>query len=225
LGSVSHHLRTNKKSLVPSAEAGGGVADTTSLQELLSLPYFANEYLPDQLYRPDRDRLRSLLAKLDSAAETSKKHGDALEDFTIDFLGSCRLFEILEVNRVAIGQIDAACRVKVIPGLVTQDWNSHLIAECKNQKERAGFPELAKLAAKMQNAATNTALVIATEGVTGNWQLFQDAQGYVREEFGRGRRILCFVRDDLERLVQGENLLVLLQEKLDLLHFPPHRAQ
>lgn len=212
-----------KKAGAPSDEAGG--AGGTRLEELLAVPFFADDYLPDQLYKPDRGRLRELLATLDEEAETSKEHGDALEAFAREFLGSCKLFQILKVSRVSIGQIDVACRVKVYPSLVTQDWNSYLVAECKNQKDKVGFPELAKLVAKMQGAKTNTGLAVATEGVTGNWDLFQDALGYVRERFLDDQRILCFVRDDLERLVGGENLLSLLQEKLDLLHFPPHTGR
>ncbi len=169
--------------------------------------------------------MQSLLVKLDTVQETSKEHGDALEDFTREFLGSCKLFKVLDVNRVAIGQIDAACEVKVIPGLVTQDWTSHMIAECKNQKEKVGFPELAKVGAKMDAAKTKIALVVSTEGITGNWDSFTDAQGNVHEQFLAGKRIICFVRSDLQRLIDGENLLALLQERINSLHFPEHRQQ
>ncbi len=218
-------MRPRQKSVGPGGDGGAAGADATSLGELLAQPYFINEYLPDHLYAPDRDQLNRLLQRLDEATESSKEHGDALEDFTRAFLGGCKLFEVLGVNRVAVGQIDAACHVKVIPGLVTQDWTPHMIAECKNQKDKVGFPELAKVGAKMDSAKCNTALVVATEGITGDRESFTDAAGYVREQFLAGKRIICFVRDDLERLIRGDNLLKLLQDKINSLHFPPHRRR
>lgn len=188
------------------------------------MPYFLDVHLLDKVYQPNRERLRTLLLQLDEPTETTTQRGDALEDFTREFLESCKLFDVLEVSRVNIGQIDAACRVKCIPGLVTQDWSSYLPVECKNWKARVGFPEIATLSKKMEDRHSNTGLLVATEGVTGNWKLFEDALGEIRNEFVRGRRILVIVRPDLEGLVEGRNLLHLLQEKLDQLHFQPHKT-
>lgn len=125
---------------------------------------------------------------------------------------------------MAIGQIDAACRVKSIPGLVTQDRSRYLPVECKNWKARVGFPEIASLSKKIEGRLPNTGLLVATGGVTGNWELFEDALGEIGNEFIHGRRILVLVRPDLDRLADGANLLEVLQHKMDQLHFQPHKG-
>lgn len=88
-----------------------------------------------------------------------------------------------------------------------------LLVECKNWSTPAGYPELAIFNDKLTSRGRPMGIFVAASGITGKAEEFTAAHSVLNRALSQGREIIVLPRQEIERLCDTDELVLLLKRK------------
>jgi len=151
-------------------------------------------------------------------AETNDQKKKTLEEMA-EYIFSCvEGFEVLKSKRTATGEIDRTIRNNRTDHPLFISIGPYFILEAKNWDKKAGAQEIIVLIQKIQAADLNLGVAVTKEGITGD--IDKDARRVIHDGFISHKvTTVVFDAKDLEQIVEGHNLLEMLQEKMEKVRF------
>lgn len=188
-----------------------------------------------ELTEEQLEEYKSLLLevkKYNKISEEDSKHpniknlkGKALEKLVTYLLKiSGGIFEVYEDIRTGTNQIDQFVKLnltgKALKEILPFGLQNSFIVECKNHKTSAGVEYIGKFCSLMLTTNIKLGLFFTCNGISGD-NLWDDAQGLIRkfylskEKEDERYHIIDFNMNDFEKILSGENLLSLVEKKID----------
>lgn len=163
------------------------------------------------------DSFRSLACRTFEEKDIQRK-GRLLEDLMENLLSQIRGLKIIKRNaRLKAEEIDIIVQNNV-DNTFWKTLGSPLVVECKNWSSKVGSDEIGNLAVKMTTLSPDvkTGILVAVNGISGD--SYRDAQLRRREYRQKGIYIIVIERDDLERVVAGQPISQIIEEKYNELY-------
>jgi hypothetical protein len=88
-----------------------------------------------------------------------------------------------------------------------------ILVECKNWSSPAGYPELELFNGKLQRRGRPLGIFVAAAGITGDPSSLTAAHSVLAHALERGREILVMTREEIEKLTDTNDLVLLLKQK------------
>ncbi|HVB20651.1 MAG TPA: hypothetical protein VNG51_01720 [Ktedonobacteraceae bacterium] len=99
-------------------------------------------------------------------------------------------------------------------GLPSPAFPPHILAECKNWSVKVDSMNVNWFDDKLESRGLGLGILIAAQGITGDPQHLTDAHFIIAKALPKGRRMLVITRKDIENLMNENDLVRLLKEKL-----------
>jgi hypothetical protein len=162
----------------------------------------------------DQNHVEALLAAGDNATTTTGR-GRALEElisYLFELIPGITVTARNELNAFMAEEIDIAFWNEGDPaGLRLFD---HIIlVECKNWSSPAGYPELELFNGKLQRRGRPMGIFVAAAGITGDPSSLTAAHSVLAHALERGREILVMTREEIRKLADTNDLVLLLKRK------------
>jgi len=140
------------------------------------------------------------------------KSGDdaALEDLA-EYLISCIAgSRCTKRQQSPSTEYDLVCSIEGIPMDFRAEWGRYFVCECKNSKHKIDFTDFAKFCRVLDSVKVRFGIVFSRMGMQDSarreqQKIFQD----------RGIALVVFDEADIERIMEGENLVTLLRERYE----------
>ena len=173
----------------------------------------SQEYVIEPNYEIDLKEFEDALDAMDSA-ETSQERGDAFEEFAGVLMEAMPFIRVRERNlRSRTNELDlvveymGADETKVFDKV-----SSDFLIECKHWSEPVGSDPVGNFIQKMEKLRVNFGIIFARNGVTGDEQT--DGYGQIRDAFMQSNKVILVIdNEDIERLLEGESLYQMIDEK------------
>lgn len=156
-------------------------------------------------------KLVELLLELKQKHKNTKAHGDVLEDLAVELLNTVKCFNATKGIRTPTNQIDCTVRnCTALSSSVFDEIGSFFIAECKNEKDKAGNTYYHKLSDILRPMGGKLGILFSVEDVTSTCSII------ARENFLDSKIVIININyKDLERIIKDRyNLLDLIQAKI-----------
>jgi hypothetical protein len=154
--------------------------------------------------------------QLANTAPTAAAKGKALEDVACYVFGMIPGLELSERNKKNVydtEEIDVAFWNEQHPAGL-KNLNFIILVECKNWSSPVGSSEVSWFITKIQDRGLDFGILLAANGVTGSAAEKDAAHDVVSKALARGTRVILFTRDEIERLVTSEELVIGIKRKL-----------
>lgn len=156
----------------------------------------------------------------------NNKKGEALEKLVTYLLEiSGGIFEVYENIKTETNQIDQFVKLnskgKKLERFLPDNINKILV-ECKNHKGSVGVDYIGKFCSLMLTTDIRIGLFFTSDGVSGQ-DSWEHAGGLIRkfylskEDNEKRFKLLTFDINDLEKIASGENLLRMIEKKIESL--------
>lgn len=151
-----------------------------------------------------------------NSATTTAAQGRALEDL-IAYVFSCvpgititrrnalNVFNTEEID-VALWNDGGVDGLPFLPYII--------LVECKNWSKNVGSSEVNWFDTKLRNRGLTFGILITTKGITGDPSDQTAAHNVIAAALREGRRLIVITVDELSALVDSNDLVVLVKEKL-----------
>jgi hypothetical protein len=151
-------------------------------------------------------------------AKTNKEKKDSMEEFA-EYLFSCvNGFKVLPSKRTSIVEIDRYVENNRSDHPLFNWIGMKFIVEAKNWFKKVGTKEVIHFARNVEYTGCNLGVMVTKSGITGEG--YKDAQGVIRREYDRlGIVIVVLDYNDLRCIADGSNLLELLYDRINQVHF------
>jgi hypothetical protein len=173
----------------------------------------SQDYVIEPNYELDLKEFEDALEAMDSA-DTSQERGDAFEEFAGILMEAMPFIRVRERNlRSRTNELDlvveymGADETKIFDKV-----SSDFLIECKHWSEPVGSDPVGNFIQKMDKLRVDFGIIFARNGITGDKQT--DGYGQIRDVFIQSDKVILVIDDeDIERLLEGENLYNILDEK------------
>ncbi|WP_195603720.1 hypothetical protein [Clostridium tyrobutyricum] len=161
--------------------------------------------------------MKSYYKNLDQCFKNKTQQGSALEELSELILRCTRGFYVTRKVRTGTNQLDCTIRNDYdIKLTIYQELGSILIGECKNEKETPGNSYYYKLYGILQRSKgkdeRRVGILFSREEVAST------CMQIAREFFIRDNIIIVnFYDEDLKKITEGNNFLIMLQRKIQTL--------
>lgn len=89
-----------------------------------------------------------------------------------------------------------------------------ILVECKNWSKKVSSMELNWFDTKLRSRGLDFGILVATNGITGNRRDLTAAHSIVSDALGKGRRLVVIQTDELLRLSNPAELVLLVKKKI-----------
>lgn len=89
-----------------------------------------------------------------------------------------------------------------------------ILVECKNWEAPVGSEHVSWFDTKIRNRGLEFGILVAANGITGDPSRLTDAHSIIARALQEGRRMLVITRDELLRLRDSSELVLVIKEKL-----------
>lgn len=159
-----------------------------------------------------------------SQAKTTRKKGQALELLLKSmFVHTGNIFETYENLGTGTNEIDLYLRVtggaKILLGNVIDSRFKNIICECKNHQKPIDVTYIGKFYSLVSVSHINIAIMVSWHGIGGEG--WNDGAGLVKKIYMLHEKkdekiyILDFNKSDFEKIINGEELLEVLEKKCE----------
>lgn len=168
----------------------------------------------DILYAPSDTEiaeLRKLYKEIDIQYSTTKETGDALELFSLFLLKLVKCFKVAKDIRSKTNQFDVLIRnTMLIKSTILEEFGSHLIVECKNEKKKPDNTYYHKLIGVLQKSDSRFGIVFSKLPPTSTCNII------ARETFLKDKIIVINIDyDDMNNVsFGGMNFLDMIDAKV-----------
>ena len=168
----------------------------------------------------DQAVVQRYLSIVDNPPSEAAK-GKAFEDLSCYLLNGIPGIKITarnEMNTFATEEIDVACMNEKHPaGLSGLD--DFFLVECKGWKEAVNSEQVAWFLTKIRHRGVRFGILIAANGITGQPEHLSRAYFLVATELAsHSIRMIIITREEIETLTRGEDLAILILQKVCTLH-------
>jgi hypothetical protein len=173
----------------------------------------SQDYVIEPNYEIDLKEFEDALEAMDSA-DTSQERGDAFEEFAGILMEAMPFIRVRERNlRSRTNELDLVVEyMGVDETKIFDKVSSDFLIECKHWSEPVGSDPVGNFIQKMDKLRVDFGIIFARNGITGDKQT--DGYGQIRDVFIQSDKVILVIDDeDIERLLEGENLYNILDEK------------
>jgi hypothetical protein len=164
--------------------------------------------------------IQGYLAIVDNPPTNAAK-GKAFEDLACYLFNGVPGIQITArnvMNTFATEEIDVACRNENDPAGLGALVDFFLV-ECKGWRDAVNSEQVAWFLTKIRHRGMRFGILIAANGITGEPEHLSRANFLVSVEMATfGIRIVIVTREEIERLLSGEDLAKLIIQKVCTLH-------
>lgn len=211
------------------------MADDRYSTKLLDMLNVANDELSyTQICKLDDDQLKKyeqMLKELKKINEdrvaTKKERGEKLEDIVTYLLHiSGDLFNVVRNIRTETNEVDQVIKLtpkgKVLKkiGVINDNYKTFL-GECKNYEKKVSVTYVGKFYSLLLTTGTKLGIMFSYNGVTGSG--WKDSKGLIKKIYMSKEKedekicIIDFSYDDFYSILEGNNFLQIIDDKLDTL--------
>jgi len=192
------------------------LSEPITLRMAYEIASFAHA-IDEKLFKIDRKMLKELLDKVLSA-DTNKEKKESLEDLAEYLFSSITGIKVIDRNaRTKTSEIDLILELDNIifsfhPFF--KEVGQHIMIECKNWEKAIGADEVRSFSSDMSDKRVTFGCMVTRKGIT------RDAYEEIRKKFRTDHQVIIVLsREDVERVIKGENLIELLKEKYRRIKF------
>lgn len=169
------------------------------------------------IFRPNKDTLRELLDSVERA-QTNDEKKRSLESLSEELFKAVEGFTVLGPMRTTTGELDRIIRNENSSHPFLTGLGPHILVECKNWAERVGASHIRIFLDKLDEHRCEVGAMLARNGITGEGT--DEAVGRIRSKYQQsGKVVMVLTKGDIERIVNCENLIQIMKEKVEDVKF------
>jgi len=145
--------------------------------------------------------------------------GENLERLAQYMLSCVPGFRVYRRRRTPSTDYDVLCAVEGFNVDFRASFDSYFICECKDWKVPADFSSIAKFSDVLDSTKCKFGIMFSKKGISGETQTKDAARQQLKIFQSKGTIIIVIDESDLQRIVNGENLITMLRKKYEQVKF------
>lgn len=161
------------------------------------------------VYVPNRYYVKHLL---DSLGEPTGQVLERLADYLLSLIPGFRTYRS---RRTPSTDYDIVCSIEGLSLDFRAELGRYLICECKDWSNPVDFTAIAKFCRVLDSTKCKSGILFSQKGISGANETRDAAREQLKVFQDRGMVILVIVRSDIDAVVEGKNLIVMLRKKYE----------
>jgi hypothetical protein len=153
--------------------------------------------------------IHSLISKL---GDKQGKNLELLAEYLVSCMPGCRT---ARRKKSKSSEYDIVCSNEGFDIDFRSELGRYFICECKDWKNRAGFPVFAKFCRVLDSIKSRFGILFSREGITGESKTEDAEREQIKVFQDRGMVIVVINQADLDSLATGGNFITLLRERYE----------